>query len=309
MEWVSRCRYCLLLAVFALATTPVDGVETFRVATFNLNNYLDVPTLTRPAKSPAARAKIRETFRNAGADVVAVQEMGAPSALHELRAALREEGLDYPHWEHVTGFDTNIHVAVLSRFPIVARRPHTNDAFLLFGRRFHVARGFAEVDVRVNKRYTFTLLTAHLKSKREVGYADQLELRNEEALLLRRIIDRHLNINPAVNLVILGDLNDTKNSDAIRTLIGRGRRGLVDTRPQELNGDDRSSNSSRLSRPIAWTHFFEKEDSYSRIDYILASYGMSREWKIEGTHIVTVPNWGVGSDHRMLVATFVAEEQ
>jgi hypothetical protein len=42
-----------------------------------------------------------------------------------------------PFWDEITGYDTNIHLAVLSRLPIVARRPHTNENFLLDGRRLH----------------------------------------------------------------------------------------------------------------------------------------------------------------------------
>ncbi len=59
-------------------------------------------------------------------------------------------GLDLPYKEHVAGFDTNIHVAILSRFPFTACRSHTNEDFLLGGRRFRISRGFGEVDVRVN---------------------------------------------------------------------------------------------------------------------------------------------------------------
>jgi endonuclease/exonuclease/phosphatase (EEP) superfamily protein YafD len=36
------------------------------------------------------------------------------------------------------------------------------------------------------------------------------------------------------------------------------------------------------------------------------SSGLAREWVKEETYIVTLPNWGVGSDHRPLVATFEA---
>jgi len=140
----------------------LEAATTFRVATYNLENYLDQPLGTRPAKTPEARAKIRESLRAARADVVALQEMGGTNELFALRAALSQDGLEYPHWEHVAGWDTNIHVALLSRFPIVARRPHTNDSFLLLGRRFRVSRGFLEVDIRVNPRYVFTLLSAHL---------------------------------------------------------------------------------------------------------------------------------------------------
>src|SRR3989442_289512 len=109
------------------------AADSFRVATYNVENYLDQPAGSRPVKTPPARLRIRESLRALNADVVALQEMGTTNALLELRASLRAEGLEYPFWEHLTGSDTNIHLALLSRFPVVGRRPHTNDSFLLFG--------------------------------------------------------------------------------------------------------------------------------------------------------------------------------
>ena len=88
--------------------------------------------------------------------------------------------------------DTNIHIAVLSRLPIVARHPHTNDVFLLDGRRFRVSRGFAEVEIRAATNFTFTLIAAHLKSRLPAPEADEAEERLEEAKILRGIIDDRL---------------------------------------------------------------------------------------------------------------------
>src|SRR5207249_8564272 len=117
--------------LLALARShPSFAAETFSVATYNLENYLDEPAGGRRPKSEAARAKIRESVRALKPDVLAVQEMGSTNALLELRESLKSEGLDYPYWEHVAGFDTNIHVAVLSRLPFAARRSHTNEGFL-----------------------------------------------------------------------------------------------------------------------------------------------------------------------------------
>src|SRR5437868_9062797 len=129
-----------VLSVLCLVCIAAPAAEPprFRVATYNLENYIDQPAGTRPLKPAAAKAKIRECLRALNADVVALQEMGSTNALAELRASLKSEGLAYPHWEYASGADTNIHVAVLSRFPIIARRPHTNDAFLLLGRRHRV---------------------------------------------------------------------------------------------------------------------------------------------------------------------------
>ena len=304
-----------LLALAALAACvgralPADAPTRFRVATYNVENYLDQPGGTRPMKSAEGKAKVRESLRALNADIVALQEMGTTNALLELRASLKAEGFDYPHWEHVAGWDTNIHLAVLSKFPITARRPHTNDSYLLFGRRFQASRGFAEVDIQVTSRYSFTLITAHLKSRRPVPEGDEAEMREQEALLLREHVDARFKASPNANLVVLGDFNDTKNSPSTKALIGRGKTKLVDTRPAERNGDNTPNpNPAWEPRNITWTHYYGLEDSYSRIDYILLSPGMAREWVKPETYILTLANWSVGSDHRPLVATFEAEHK
>ncbi len=311
MRFCWLARFLSASAMGAALCLPLPGSgQTFRLATYNVENYLDQAAGTRPAKSEAARAKIRESIKAMAPDVIAFAEMGSPAALEELRQALASEGLDFPHRELIRGDDTNIHVAVLSRFPITANRSHTNESFLLSGRRFPVSRGFAELDIRVNTNYSFTLFAAHLKSKRPVPEADQAELRLEEARLLREKIDARLQADPAANLVVVGDFNDTKDSPSTKAVIGRGKFKLVDTRPAEANGDNApSDNPAWEPRNICWTHYYGKADDYSRIDYILLSPGMAREWRPLETRVLALPNWGVASDHRPIYATFEAADQ
>ncbi|MEY2409322.1 MAG: hypothetical protein QOF48_1992 [Verrucomicrobiota bacterium] len=303
----------ILFGVMMVLQLPeVCAIEAprFSVATYNLENYIDEPAGTRPLKSPEAKRKIREALRALNADVVALQEIGSTNALLELRASLKADGLEYPNWEHTSGADPSIHVALLSKFPITGRRPHTNDSFLLLGRRFRVSRGFLEADIRVNDRYSFTLFTAHLKSRRPVPQADEAELREQEAILLKEHVDAVLRSRPGANVIVLGDLNDTKDTRAIRALMGRGRLALIDTRPAERNGDSLPNANPRWEpRNISWTHHFGKEDSYSRLDYILISQGLSREWDKESTYVLALPNWGLGSDHRPIVAGFFAADK
>jgi len=296
-----------LISNWAIFST---AAETIHVATFNVENYLDVAAGTRSPKSPQSKAKVRDMILSIKPDVIALQEMGSSNALLELRGSLKAAGIDFPHWEHITGFDTNIHVAVLSKFPFTARRPHTNDGFLLSGKRFRVSRGFAEIDIQVNPTYSFTLITAHLKSRRPVPEADEAEMREQEAILLREKINARLGANPNANLIVLGDFNDVKDAPSTKAVIGRGKNGLFDLRPAERNGDNQPNPIARFEpRNITWTHYYGKEDSYSRIDYILVSPGMKREWLSNETYIATAPNWGVASDHRPIVAGFVAEEK
>lgn len=302
-------RWKLLCCALLLVGT-VRAETKFVVTTYNLENYHLRPFGNRKEKPAEARAKVVENLAAIKPDVLAVQEIGEPAALRELQASLKAAGVDLPHFEHVAGWDTNIFVGVLSRFPIVARQPHTNDDFLLNGRRVHSSRGIAEVEFAVTPAYHFTLLTTHLKSKRQVGQVDETELREREAEELRTHIDALLTKNPRANLVVCGDFNDTKDSRAVRALLGKGAGALVDTRPFERNGDTVPSENPRYEpRRVAWTHFYGKEDSYSRIDYILLSKGMAREWRPAGSYVFTTANWGLASDHRPVVCEFVAEEK
>ena len=290
---------------FVLLTLSLRA-DSFRVAEYNVENYLDQPTETRHViKSPEARAKVRESIRALDPDIIALEEMGTTNALLELRASLKTDGLDLPYWEHVQGADTNIHVAVLSRFPIVTRHSHTNEAFLLDGKRFFVSRGFADIDIQVATNFTFTLIAAHLKSKRPVPEADESELRLQEAKVLRHIVDGHLKTDPNAKLIVLGDFNDVKSSEPIKEVIGRGKSRLIDTRPAERNGDHPTNANAHFEpMTVTWTYYYGVEDSYSRIDYILLSPAMARFWSPEETYVSKVPDWGVGSDHRPIVAGF-----
>jgi endonuclease/exonuclease/phosphatase family metal-dependent hydrolase len=302
-----RRPFTLLVLAFALLDSFAVAAGTFRVATYNVEKYLVHPTESRRhVKSAAAKAKVRESIVALNPDVLALEEIGDTDALNELRASLKASGLDYPYRELVSGWDTNIHVAVLSKLPIVARHPHTNDVFLLNGRRFHVERGFADVDIRAAPDFVFSLIVAHLKSRLpDNPYANEAQERYAEAKILRRIILEHFKTNPNARLIVVGDLNDYKNSDSVREIIGRGRFKLVDTRPAERNGDNAPNPVPYYApRNVTWTEYYGTEDVYSRIDYILASPAMARDWIKSGTYVLALPNWGVASDHRPIVATF-----
>jgi endonuclease/exonuclease/phosphatase family metal-dependent hydrolase len=153
-------------------------------------------------------------------------------------------------------------------------------------------------------------MAAHLKSKVPVPQVDEADLRLEEAKALREKIDSLLAANPKLNLVVLGDFNDTHDSDTIKTIVGRGNRGLIDTRPAEQDSPGVAGAGARsATRNITWTEFYAKQDVYTRMDYIFLSRGMAREWDAADTYILTRPDWGKASDHRPLVAAFVAEDR
>jgi hypothetical protein len=101
-------------------------------------------------------------------------------------------------------------------------------------------------------------------------------------------------------------LNDVRDSKSTRALIGKGRFALIDTRPGEraCHGE-----SSAGPRNVTWTYFYQQEDTYQRVDYVLLSPGMAREWDAQESFVAAEPNWGVASDHRPVVASFWAENR
>ena len=58
---------------------------------------------------------------------------------------------------------------------------------------------------------------------------------------------------------------------------------------------------SKINCGILFGHFKGKTDEYSRIDYILLSPELKRNWLPDETYIPTIANWGLGSDHRPIV--------
>ena len=81
-------------------------------------------------------------------------------------------------------------------------------------------RGILDVTVEVNPGYRLRLVGAHLKSRRIVPDYDQALMRAKEAWSLREHIDEILAAAPNANLLLFGDLNDTKNEYPIREIIG-----------------------------------------------------------------------------------------
>jgi len=307
-SYTARMKFILFLVVTASALSAAD---TFTVASYNVENYFLRPFGTRKAKPAVSRAKVREVILKIQPDVLALQEIGRREALDELLAGLKSKGLSYPHIEWVQGPDLAIHLVVLSRFPFAVRKSHLNVQYALDRQRFRVSRGFGEVTIRVNGTYKFTLLNAHLKSKRPVTKASQAEMRLSEARELRRIIEERLKEDPNTNLMVVGDLNDTQDQPPIRTLLGSKAPKLVDLRPCERNGDrmPHLQSDKFIPRRVVWTSFYWKEDSYSRFDYLIASAGMNRELRREGTFVHAIADWGLASDHRLVVGEFFAEER
>ena len=304
-------RFALLLAaVFLVAGCKRQGShagqadpyacapDEFSVMTFNLGRYClddrDGDGQKNDPKPENERQAVVGLIAATHPDVLAIIEMGSPAVFEEFRSALQNAGLTFPHTEYLQRGRSEINMAVLSRFPITDRQPHTDDTYSIGPAEIPVLRGFVEVEIEPAQGYRFRLLLAHLKSKvfHQLG---QTEMRRNEARLLNKHVRRLLKENPEANLLVVGDFNDTYRSAALREITGDKGQYLLDLRPEDSEGD-------------AWTEFARSSDQYTRIDYILASRGMMNEAVPSKTRAVRDSKTYLASDHRPIMAVFKTHE-
>ena len=81
-----RLQKCFIAAAAVILAGPLgQAQQTFRVATYNVENFILEPIQNRPLKKPFAQAKIVESILAARPDVIALQEV-----LPDLRDRLLE---------------------------------------------------------------------------------------------------------------------------------------------------------------------------------------------------------------------------
>jgi len=274
------------------------------VASYNVGNYLKmerrvgeqtIPDAPKPGEEIAA---VIEVIKEIDPDILGLVEIGDEADLEDLRARLKAAGLDYPGKEWVKGTDAARHLALLSRFPIVARNSRDEVPFELDGAQRRVGRGILDVTVKLPDHYLLRLVGAHLKSRREVPDFDQADMRAKEAWCLREHLDNILKANPEENLLLFGDLNDTKNEYPVKELAGHAKSPL---RMKNLFLADRHG--------YRWTHYWATADTYSRIDYLLVSPGLSPEINMDKSGISSSRVWDKASDHRAIFSTIEVPEE
>lgn len=295
------CSLALLGAVGAASCSraPESPPPTFSVMTYNLGRYnmddRDGDGQFNDPKPEAERQAVWDIVAAERPDILAVQEIGNPTIFEEFRYGLKSRGLDYPHAAYLRRGQSELNLGVLSRFPITNAWHHLDDRYSMGEAQLPVLRGFLECAIEIRTNYHLRLIVGHLKSKvfHQLG---QTEMRRNEARLLNKLVRNRLREDPDINLLVVGDINDTYDSAAFRELTGNKQEFLVDLRPRDQMGD-------------VWTRYEAAEDSYVRIDYALASAGLWPEYLAESSRVVRHPAVLTASDHRPLVVVFVAEDK
>ena len=276
------------LSGIACAQEPV----TF--AHYNIENYLEMnrregaETVFGPKPDHEKNTLIR-IIKEIHPDILGLAEMGPPDQFEDFQKRLKEAGLEFPYTEYVNGADRERHLALLSRFEIVERRSEKDPFFDLNGQREPVERGFLDVIIAINPEFRLRVVGAHLKSKLAVPSGEAL-LRRNEARLLRQHIERVLANNPSSNLLVYGDLNDTKDQPAIQEIVGprQDPNRLKEILLTDAQGD-------------RWTYYRRLNDTYERIDYILADKELLPQIDQSRSYLYRSTDWYSASDHRPAV--------
>lgn len=288
-----RLLLCFLTLCFASAQAE-DARKGIVFCTYNVRNW--VGDAQRTAKGPQAKAKserereaVIQVLRDIQPDIVGLCEMGSPDQFADLLARVKALGLE--HAEFVEAADPERHLALVSRFPIVAHDSQSDIRFLLGGVEQRMRRGILDVTIQVAPDYQLRCVGAHLKSKLPSAEGESL-VRRHEAAKLRTHIDAVLKSTPDANLLCYGDFNDTRNEPVFQEISGvRESAAFLESIPARDEFGDR------------WTHYWKEADQYSRIDFLFASKGLIPEIMRDSGRVNRSPAWNEASDHRAVSVT------
>lgn len=292
-----------ILLHFALCLLPSLALgERLRVASYNLENYTltdrktadgYVKNAPKPEKEKEA---MRAVIRAMNADVLAVQEIGGPAFVEELKRDLKTAGIDYPFTATLEGPDPHRRIAFLSKKPFaqITRHNRIETGFEIASPHERVAlvnRGLLGVTLSVEGR-PVTLYTVHLKSRLTSNAGDaraERERLAEAAAVRQKLADDGV-MKPDTLALLCGDFNDGPNSKTITGFaVHAGAPFLTLLDAKDASGE-------------IWTYRNAKKGFYDRSDYAFVSPAL-KPFVIR-SRALDHPRTGAASDHRPIVVEF-----
>jgi len=292
----------ILIFLFCL-TFFANCADKISFMSYNCYNYF-VEADADKLKSEESKKALVNVIKKANPDVLLIYEIGTKESLDDLMKHLKKVGCKYIFGKVMKGYDRRRHLGVISKIKpqsiIVKDNIYYNispkDPKSKWLETRAISRGFLH-SIFVIDNYKIHTISAHLKSKLPHSRYNQAEMRRLEARQLRYYINDLMKLEPDANILVLGDMNDTPDSDPIKTLSGYTKNKekiLYDLRPMDLSRN-------------AWTHWWKYEDSYSRIDYIFANYNLIPEIDIKKNFIIYDQK---ASDHRALIVNvFIGDKK
>lgn len=312
LKRVNEWRRAWLLAAIFLSTclaaptwaqeekTGVSRDNAVVFCSYNLKNWLLMdrtfgskggPLKGKPEKEKAAVIAILGQIKP---DVLGVCEIGSDEDFADLKQHLAAAGLDYPHAERCHGGDPGRSLGLLSKYPIVGRHSQTALTYQMGYLKLPVQRGFLDATVEVTPGFQLRCVGVHLKSMREITEADQAQMRRNETRLLRQHLDGILKDDPTAKVLAYGDFNDHAKEPPIDDI--RGDRATPELRMTDIPLVDINGEN--------WTHFYDWQDSYSRLDYAFVSRTLHPHVAAKNCFIYFDKDFAQASDHRPIVLHF-----
>ena len=242
-----------------------------------------------PAKTREELTNLAKSIAELNADVIAFQEVENRFYLQKFVDVFLPD-LGYEHVVHYEGNDgRGIDVCLISRLPIGPVRsyrhltfPGPDDSI----RKFN--RDILAVSVEPPGGKTFEVWVVHLKSN-SGGREFAEPVRLAECRKLRELLDEELAKNPEAHFAVVGDFNDTWDSETLKTIVGEGATALW-------------SCSSELGNNLPDTYNVGKYQSM--IDFILCSPAMAKAYVKNSFEVIPGSPESTGSDHNPVVARF-----
>lgn len=250
----------------SLNNKDIYSPKEITFATYNVENLFDgiqnqgkKPETAKPEKELIALA---EAIKEINADIITVQEVETKEVLENfVRKYLPDTNYQVVL---VEGNDSRgIDVGIITRLQVLDVKSHKDAVVALpSGEKTVLSRDLLEVKLKANDNYVFTSFVTHLKSHHGGDIAD---IRREaEAETVRKIVSDFSKQNPNANFTLSGDFNDIYSTKALKPIL-KSDLNLTDIIFKDLG----TANYVYTYHPVKFR---------SRIDYILVSPGMMKEY-------------------------------
>jgi len=191
-----------------------------RIVAGGRGDWIGWVELTTDRVDEQAMLNTARVIHDTGADILGVIEAESRIALKRFTDAglLVADRPRYPHVMVVDGNDDRgIHVGILATadYPLVAQRSHVDDTDAQ-GRIF--SRDCPEYHFRTPTGHPLVVLVNHLKSKGYGGKAASDAMRRRQAHRIAQIYQNLLD-DGLTRIAVLGDLNDTPDSEPLAPLL------------------------------------------------------------------------------------------
>lgn len=233
------------------------------------------------------RKAVGAVLNELDADVVLLTEVENQAVLNDLNNL--ELGGKYVATSLIDGNDyRGVDIAVLSKYPIDSVVSHKDEPFTLNGTagpNYYFSRDCPEIHIQFNGR-KMVFLGVHFKAKSN----DDPVKRLAEAQRTRAIANGLAKQDPSRAIVILGDFNDTPDSDPYLAVVGDGATKFTDV---------------TLSVPSAdrWSYTFQGKREL--IDYQIVNPVLAPMIEMQSATIRHSTNVDAASDHSPVFASYM----